>query len=53
MKKYLVYMRAFAQIEVNAENEEEAEKIALSAPCEKWEINGLSHEYAPVVDEIE
>ena len=53
MKKYIVYMRAFAQIEVNAENEEEAEKIALSAPCVNWEVSSLSEDYCPIVYEDE
>lgn len=53
MKAYRVIMQAYAIIDVEAENEEEAEKIALSAPCENWEVSSLSEDYCPIVYEDE
>ena len=44
-------MQAYAIIDVEAENEEEAKKIALSAPCENWEVSYLRDDYCPIVYE--
>ena len=57
MKKYKVVasqtIYATYEIEVKAKNEEEAEKIALNKPTDKWDDERFENGDALDVDEIE
>ena len=53
MKKYKVYKMAFATIEVEAENADEAERKADAASVLEWEVNEISDDYNPIIEEVE
>ena len=51
--KYKVYKMAFVTIEVEAENAAEAERKADAASVLEWEVNEISEDYNPIVEEVE
>ena len=53
MKKYKVYKMAFVTIEVEAENADEAERKADAASVLEWEVNEISDDYNPIIEEVE
>ena len=53
MRKYKVYKMAFVTIEVEAENTGEAERKADAASVLAWEVNEISDDYNPIIEEVE
>ena len=53
MQKYKVYKMAFVTIEVEAENADEAERKADAASVLEWEVNEISDDYNPIIEEVE
>ena len=50
-KTFTVITKAFVSVDIYAENETEAERIALECPLVEWGVTSLSEEYDPIVYE--